>query len=267
VYSATLIIEDPSSAVQILLIIDQYSRVFSAHPIRILREDMPTHRDIIIAASKKYGIKKIPSLITRDEHLLVGISAICAFIPKLAQAINFVEREPQFRESRGPLGSRDPQGPAVPGLGSNDPFAEYQLSHYHDTSEEDQDEEEPDAKIEVRYERYRSEMKKRKAQILVPPEGAPGAPIDPEGLAGAPPGGPKRSTRVTSDAQGGAVDVDDQHAQRTAHVSAPRAAPRAAPRLMSQPPAAPKRSATVASGEDGEFMTKFMEMNEETPSV
>lgn len=150
--SAILIINDPSSSVDILRIINQFSRVFARHPIRILRGDSASDRNSIIGLTKQFHIQSVPALITRDNSLLIGRAKICSFLPQLAHAINNAEQRQQQR----------------PMTWDEETFRDHQLRESEKMDERGEEDDPPDdaGEISKRMAAYRMEMERRHAGIL-----------------------------------------------------------------------------------------------------
>lgn len=236
--SAILIINDPQSAEDIIKIIARFVRVFANHPIRTLRADRANDRDVILALTKKYKIKNVPALITRDNSVLVGHTQIQQFIPKLAAAINGLEQH---------------QSSIVL---DEETFRRHQLQTSAEMEQEGGEDEEQITRdqIDKRIEQYKRAMEKRQAHILgdnTPPQPAKARPD-----AARPPTSkevivPQRGTQR-------ARPVEQRPgAEGMRMPEAPRQRP------PQGPPPQPSRATAVS---EDQFFERFMQMNEETPS-
>lgn len=236
--SAVLIINDTESAVDILQIILQFSRVFSKHPIRVLRGDRAQDRDIILSFTKRYKIASSPSLITRDNTVIVGRAKICEFIPRLAKAINTV----------------DPRASATHSIPvDEESFREHQLAMLEEMDQAgvEGDDSEEATDYGKRRDQYLQEMKSRGAQILQGDAPEPRR-TAPSATCCAP------KTRAPSRAAQLACDGIPS-GQGPASRAQPQRAPVAATR-------APQPSTVRASSDtEGQFESRFQEMFEESP--
>lgn len=241
--SAVLIINDPPSAVEVLSLISKYSRVFTHHPIRILRADVANDRSVIVAFTKQYNIQNVPALITRQNQVVVGQARICEFIPRLVHEMNIAP-------PGGPPGP--PGGQRVPrGLAGEEAFRQHQLEQSMEMDDHEDDEEQPCSSEEIgqRIAQYKREMEKRRAIILEHIEEKRGGPISQAGKAAAAVSQPKPSGRGSTP-KGGA-------SQASQAPQAPRRAPAAG--VPMPVPAARKKQ------DDDPFYNRFEEMFEETP--
>lgn len=101
----TLIIENAESALQILLLINKYARVFVAQPIHVLIRQHESDKESIAKVAKRYSIKNIPALISASGKVFTGATEICRRIPLLAREINEGRGEVQ----RKPAIDTDPE--------------------------------------------------------------------------------------------------------------------------------------------------------------
>lgn len=256
--SSVLIINDPPSAVDVLNLISKYSRVFTHHPIRILRADVANDRSMIIAFTKQYNIQNVPALITRQNQVVVGQARICEFIPRLVHEINNMPAG--LAGLSGQTGGHCGHGGqrAQYGLTSEDAFRQHQLEQSMEMDDYEDGDEQPCSSEEIgqRIAQYKREMEKRRAHILEHIEEKKGGPISqagrtiaaisqtkPNGCGSNPKGIASPASRAPPASQ----------ASRASNASAPR-------RATNIPiPAARKKQ------DDDPFYHRFEEMLEETP--
>ena len=143
--SGILIINNIKSVEEILLIIQKYTRVFTANPIRILCCDAEKDAAEIRKYQQKYGIQMAPALISKDGSITIGKAKICAFLPEFAHSID------------SPQPQQPPRAQTPP---EDNPYQ--QSSDFADEEDEAANEE----KMAQKMARYREEMKKRGASIL-----------------------------------------------------------------------------------------------------
>lgn len=150
--SAILIINDPQSAVEILKVINQYSRIFAQHPIRILRGDNARDHGAIATLTKQFQIKSVPALITRDNNVTIGKAKIYSFLPQLAHAINNAEQQQAKRMI----------------LWDDDTFREHQLQQSLEMDQHGETDDQPDSAEEMsrRVAQYKQAMEQRNACLL-----------------------------------------------------------------------------------------------------
>ncbi len=170
--AATLIINDPQSAIDILRLLGRFARVFSQFPIHILRGDIEEHEGEIMRLSEHFKIATAPALIARNGTVILGNAAICEFIPKLARVIGRMEGS-SAAGARGAV----PSGPKLPRELEEDPYTSYingirMQGEDEDLVDEDQ-KEKRQAQITASMAHYKDEMSKRHVPILADAGQAP----------------------------------------------------------------------------------------------
>lgn len=233
---ATLIIEDANSALQILMLIKKYERVFAVSPILVLIHQKSSDVGDITKLAKKYSIKSIPALISPSGKVFTGNAQICKRIPLLARDINEGTRDPSQAHSRAYTHeqARNPE----------ELLESYYTSAVRESPEEEAFDDDATPGSSKSFEEKRRDYYRRTQRG---PNMAPGA-------SGAP-GAPGACSGASSTPGTGACRTPPATAPQTA---APRTASSRAPTVANRGPAQPRDL-------EDKFAEAFQAMQEETP--